>query len=42
VNRWMDRGMNGWSNGVKGAWMAVLLAAFLSGQFIAVLRQTDK
>jgi hypothetical protein len=24
--------------GVKAAWMAVLLAAFLAGQFIAVLR----
>jgi hypothetical protein len=26
---------------VKGAWMAVLLAAFLAGQFIAFLRERE-
>jgi hypothetical protein len=41
MNGSMDRGMNGWPNGVKVAWMAVLLAAFLAGQFIALMRETE-
>jgi hypothetical protein len=33
--------MDGWPNWVKVAWMVFLLAAFLAGQFIAVLRDRE-